>query len=182
MGDINRTLTANEGQEVAAKGGFIFVASSTGEVEITVDGETEKLKQGDAREYAAGFNGFRLTDASGAANTVRLVVGEGVFRRSEVSGSVSIDPGGVFDSVTDQIIFTSSSTTIAANSARKKLLISSLDTNTVILRVGDSGVGSNNGILLHPGATIELETSAEVRVYNPSTTALQTIAYAEIES
>ena len=67
----------------------------------------------------------------------------------------------------------------AATANRQKIIVTALDTNSREVRIGDSGVGAANGILLFPGQTETLETSAAVHCYNPHSAA-QVVALAEI--
>jgi hypothetical protein len=82
--------------------------------------------------------------------------------------AVNIAGNPAFDSI-DDVTLTASSTTeiLGSDNARREAIISNPIGNTQTFRIGDSGAGATNGILLPPGGTIILATTAEIHGYNP---------------
>ena len=92
MRDIKRILTANQEQEIAAKGDFIFLKSATGAISIDIQGRgVVGLEVGDNIKLKGGFGNFRIVNNTNSTNTIEVAVGDGdEFARSIVSGSVEI--------------------------------------------------------------------------------------------
>jgi len=165
--DVSQVLSANGSFTVAKPGHFIFVKSVTGAIKIELDGKTFEMQKGDEARPVKPFASFRITDMSGAANTVTLIVGTGEFKRLELTGEVSLVNTGL-DSLADVSLVAAATTQIsAANANRREIIIKNLSTNTQIFRIGDSGAGLANGHELLPGETITITTQAAVHGYNP---------------
>ena len=92
MRDINRRFEANQEQEVAAKGDFIFLKSATGAVSIDIQGRgVVGFEVGDSIKVKDAFSGFRIINKTDAINLVEVSVGDGdEFGRSLVSGKFEV--------------------------------------------------------------------------------------------
>jgi hypothetical protein len=69
---------------------------------------------------------------------------------------------------------------IAANTSRMSVQITSLSTNTQVVRVGDSNVGASRGDVLNPGESISYDTTAAIFAYTGAG-ADQTLAISYLE-
>lgn len=91
MGDILRQLAGSAGEDVAKHGDFIFLKSATADIDVIINGQRERMSQGDRRDVSGGFENFRIENTSASANSLRLTVGHGAVSRSEVSGTVTVN-------------------------------------------------------------------------------------------
>jgi hypothetical protein len=92
MRDINRRFEANQEQDVAAKGDFIFLKSATGAISIDIQGRgVVGFEVGDSIKVKDAFSGFRIINKTGDINLVEVSVGDGdEFSRSLVSGKFEV--------------------------------------------------------------------------------------------
>ena len=92
MRDINRKLEANQEQEVAAAGDFIFLKSASGAISIDIDGSgVVGFEVGDSIKLKDAFSRFRIINKTDSINLVQLSVGDGdEFDRSIVSGKFEV--------------------------------------------------------------------------------------------
>lgn len=88
--DAPINLAANQRVPVSKPGTFIMLKSAAGGVRVKVGGKEFDMVESDLAEIEGGFNSFEITDTSGAANAVVVVVGRGAFRRLQISGTVGI--------------------------------------------------------------------------------------------
>lgn len=85
------TLPANGAFRLPAAGAYFRIMSSTGAVDVTVEGvgTLPALQAGQAFK-GLSFNGLVLQDASGAPNTVQLLVASAEFQDNRLNGTVDI--------------------------------------------------------------------------------------------
>lgn len=85
------TLPANGAFRLPAAGAYFRVMSATGAVDVTVEGvgTLPALQAGQAFK-GINFNGLVLQDASGAPNTVQLLVASAEFQDNRLNGTVDL--------------------------------------------------------------------------------------------
>lgn len=161
--DINRTLAAGSGENIARQGNFVFVKSSTSPVRVIINGDAQLLQAGDCWTYAGIFDGLRIENTGASAIDVTLTVGAGVLTRSEVNGTVSINQGATV--ATNQATAGAAAAEIAAaDSTRRKLTVQNIDSaNTA--RIGGATVTAANGIRLLPGTGFTFDGSSAASVW-----------------
>jgi hypothetical protein len=162
MQPLNRKLSAGSGQNVAVRGNYIWLKSSTGPVQIkTNNGDVAILNSGEFVRLQKVFDDFFLQDLSASQNDMTLVVSEG--GDAGKFGSVSILTPTSLNDYNDVTVVASTATLlIAASSSRTEVIISSLDTNINTARIGTASVTGSRGALLPVGASITLSTAAAV--------------------
>ena len=159
---------------VAAGGPFILNVSSTaGDGELTV-----RLGDGDKLFFDAGAN-YEFTDAeafdsitlvnSGASDaTVMVAVGRGkvgVSSQAQITNTVAVaqtKSAKLNDAADVNAPNGSAGTLLAANTARRKVILVSDPANTANARIGAAPTATR-GALLQPGQSIELETTAAIK-------------------
>lgn len=96
--------------------------------------------------------------------------------------SVSVDsPTGLSASADVTATANTSTTVLAANTSRVEAWITNLAAGAETLRVGDA-VSATKGTPVAPGQTIVLNTTAAIKVFNPSATVDQDVALLEVTS
>lgn len=136
------------------------------------DGSEIKRAAGQGVNIAEGFGMGRITIRSTVAQTVRVVVAneEQPDNAANVSVSVNatVQPGNTFETANDvSIAGTSSDLVFAGDPDTRAVVVTSLDTNTDVIRVGVSGgVGASRGHPLYPGDSITLATTQAIHAYN----------------
>ncbi len=163
---LNRRFAANAGNTIAAVGRYIWVKSATGQVQIKTDkGETAVLGAGDWIKTDKVFSEFYATDLSGAQNDLTFVISEtgeaGKYGTIEIQSAT-----GFSDSLDAGILATATTLILAANSTRNEAIITADSTNPANARIGGATAGAERGVVLVPGATLFLNTTAAVYAYS----------------
>jgi hypothetical protein len=166
MQPLNRQLIANSGQNVAVRGDYIWLRSSTGPIQIkTSAGDIAILASGEFVRLDKLFSDFFVQDLSGSQNDMTLIVSEG--GAAGTYGKVTIATPSTFSDVVDVTVGAGVATLlIAANSNRAEVIITSLDSNANASRVGSSDVAANRGTPLAVGSTIVVSSSAAIYCFN----------------
>lgn len=180
-------LTANQTLPLDVTGEFVKVRSATGDIKVRAerrakhDHDTGRVAPAriltDNLEMSIGdkarpgaFDLLRITDVSGAGNTVELIVGDGDHDSDSIVGSVSVTntAATTLDSSADVTLVTATSQDIAANAARRELILEADVTNTGDLFVRDQSGTTSEGMRLKPGEKIFLSFKGALRVRNNS--------------
>ena len=173
MADYKVNLSAGTQTEIGAVGNYYRILEASGDVWIGIDGgPLQKRAAGIGEEVLEGFS--RLTLYSDIDQAVLLSVTRGRIDdgRLSVTAPVKQDVGDSLASFPDVSLNPVSATLIvAANPARREVLISNLELNAETIRIGDANAAASRGIELSPGSTIVLTTTAAIYGYNPGTTA-----------
>lgn len=124
------------------------------------------------------FDEARITSAT--AQTVELLILQGTADYDRSVGTVDITRSATIDTTADVVMVAGALTPIlAANTARRRALITNLAAGVETLRIGDSvNTGAARGIPVAPGETITLETTAAISGWNPGVAA-QNVAVLE---
>lgn len=130
-----QTIKIASGQafDLAATGDYIRVRYSA--VDLTIEqpdsGEVIEVSQGDDFEFTP-FSRLRISHASGADQTVKLIVSKGKRAgSSQVSGSLSI-AGGAYEQTRKTVSNGAAVELLAANTARKAGMIQNNDSGAVL--------------------------------------------------
>ena len=115
------------------------------------------------------YDSFDLESATG--QTVVIEAGYGSVFDGRASANVNVTtniaPGNTLDNGGDVSIAASSALLLsAANPTRLYLLVTNPSSNSNSFRIGSATVGASNGILLEPGTTLPVATTAAVYAYN----------------
>lgn len=171
-------LSANQQLYQDAAGLFVKVKSATGAITVRAESrsgskilsETMAMSVGDKHRFAAPFDLLRVTDTSGAGNTVELIVGDGDHDSDSVVGSVSVTntAATTLDSSADVTLVTATSHDIAANAARREIILEADATNTGDLFIRDQSGTTSEGKRLKPGETVFLSCKGALRIRNNS--------------
>lgn len=124
----------------------------------------------------APFSKFFLTNAAQANKMLRVIISTGAqilpFSAqvivTGISAPVKLDGAATIDSKADvSVSATTTAVVSAAVANRRTVLLSNPVSNTREFRIGDSGAGAANGVILNPGDTFAFDTVAAVYAYNP---------------
>lgn len=113
------------------------------------------------------FDEARITSAT--AQTVELLILQGTADYDRSVGEVDVTRSASIVTTPDVVMAAGALTLIlAANSARRRALITNLAAGVETLRIGDAtNTGAARGIPVAPGETITLETTAAIGGWNP---------------
>lgn len=147
---------------------FMVVRSAVNDLRIKF------LQSGRIREAEDMSAGFRLGPlpeserwkegsyiVSATGGDVLFVVGDDAFD-FDPPETVEIEPAENVDDADDVVLTAGPDLVAAQNLNRKSVTISSLDTNTNVIRVGGSNVAANRGAPLYPGGAVTLAVMGEV--------------------
>ena len=145
------------------------------------DGEPVPVQQGIGfRRY---YDSVELSSATGQAVVCYVGFGSVADGRStaNVSTTVNISPGNTFDDGADVTVpATNQAPIVAADPDRLYVIIASPSSAAGPVRIGSSGVGTNNGALLEPGVSLPIATTAELFCYNNNGSAV-TLSIASVK-
>jgi hypothetical protein len=172
-------LTAGQQLNYDVVGTMAKVLSATGTFTLRAESRKSNAILSDDLEMSAGskvrfdeepFDLVRLTDTSGAGNTIRLLVGTGDHDSDSVVGSISVSntAATTLDSSADVTLATANSHDIAANAARRELVLEADATNTGDLFIRDQSATTSEGKRLKPGETVFLSFKGALRIRNNS--------------
>lgn len=180
-------LAAGATEVINATGNYIAALTATGAFSIGLDdngltpweaGLSANLEPGET------YSKVRITDLSGAPNTVEMCLGYGQFKdaRFTLLGSITTSPtkATAFASVPDVVCGAAGQTILAvALATRRQLIVSNLAANASTIRVGDVGAAAGEGVELAPGQTLIVDTAAAVYAWNPG--AVQSVAVVSVD-
>lgn len=162
-GNFLRLLTAENAVKVEyIRAGTILEAETADGVRAGYGGFPPKS---DSQKRA--FDEVRITSAS--AQTVELLILQGSADYQRAVGTVSVTRSAAIVTTTDVVMAAGARTPIlAANTARRRALITNLAAGVATLRIGDAvNVGATRGIPLAPGETITIDSTAAISGWNP---------------
>lgn len=191
--DLQNDVIPASGQVILPPGNFFFLlnASANVNVQLQAGGITESfngIQPGILLKRVKGWS--RLVVSGSAGVVIQSLRGNETFRDDEtsfqtliatVAGTIAVQPGlGSVNPVTDHAdialgVSASDTTTIVTN-ARKSILIGSLSTNTVSVRVRGHGAAVG-GVELQPGTTVTYQSQGAFDLINGA--ALSTIYWQE---
>lgn len=147
-------------EEISVPGSYVRVDNALVPVIIeTRDGQNKvTLREGNAVKLENGFDGLRISHASGIEQNILLYVSDqGEIEANNIAGTVSVDNWqGPFTQ--GRVSLTNANQAIvAANAARRYLLIQNNDASA-IMRINLAGVAATaaQGIRLEAGESLEL--------------------------
>lgn len=148
------------------------------------DGDELERVTGEGIFVGSGFKNLKIRSA--VAQTVRIMVadepqvtGGGTGASGGAPTIVTITPASAIATPAANVIANGAALSIAANTARRRISICSLSTNTGSVFVQAAGAGAGLGIELQPGMTLELENTAAVDVRNDSGAAQTVMQFEE---
>lgn len=183
------------GSQKLPGGRFLFIKSATSSLRITLteDGGVQSVLDGvgaGARQRRLNAAAWRFTEIeSGAAQVVELILSEDaefdVANTVSVSGAVNaiLVPTTTLTDTADQAVTDGNEVAIAANPARRRIIIGVPAYSTNWVRVSKSG-GTARGIEITPGQWVSFETvdALVVRNDNGAGDASDAIFYVEEET
>lgn len=165
-------MAAGEEINVTSVGDFFACLDATDDFKIAFSGGSKTVFKAGIK-YRPGFEigSVQLLNHNASEITVTIAIGKGDIddNRLTVSGSIN-SRSEVADDATDSALVTvedgDNDQVLAANSLRREAIIANIGTDLVYI-VFDSST-TVKGIPLASGATWILETTAAIRIYNPS--------------
>lgn len=134
-----------------------------------------------ARRY---YKRVDVRSATGQAVQIGIGFGSVQDGRGSVSGftvNTTVTPGNTLDDGGDVAIAATSQELLSgADADRLYLLITVPDDADGPVRVGSVAVGATSGVLVQPGTSLPLATTAAVYAYNPSATDSVTVSVASV--
>lgn len=160
------TIAANQSFRQLVQGQYFKIISATGPVTVQSDfGKLENLTTGQGLEKTP-FDYLLLTDASGASNTIKLLIGDenfiDAFTGSMVILAAKAPVSGSFVNV-NAAVTNASAQLLAANANRQYLLIQNKDAAGSIFVTFGAAATAANGIQIAPGASYELATTVSTQ-------------------
>ncbi len=172
------TFSGAGSQPVQAMGKHLRITEApSAAVFVTLDDGTEiKRAAGQGLNLSEGFGNGRIAIRSTVAQAVRFVVADEEQPDNAANVSVSVaatvSPGNTVETVADvSIPATSAGIVFAGDPDTRAVIVTSLETNADVIRVGEGAVGATRGHPLYPGDSVTLAANAEVRAYNTSASA-----------
>jgi len=165
------TLAAGVPQRIAIDGDYIHIlTASVDDLHVRFDsGEAVPMYEGVGfRRY---YGTVEFESATGQA--VVALLGFGSVQDSRASANVNVtanvSPGNTLDVGGDVATVSGAATLLsAADVDRLYCLVSNPSTNAVSLRIGPAAVGAASGILLEPGCSLPIATTAAVYGFQAS--------------
>lgn len=164
-------LAANGPYRLLVAGEYFKILSATGPVDVQSDfGRLNSLVTGQGLAKNP-FSSLYFTDVSGAPNTLRILVGDSDFIDG-VTGDVNVQNFPALQLVSVQnnqgafaqaqeTVTNASTVMLAANAARRYLLIQNNDaTGIIYVNLTGAAATALNGVKLGPGASLEIPNFA----------------------
>lgn len=179
MRTISIALTAGQRLQLELVGNYFHLLESTGGVDIdfvqnqAIIGTAKDMEFGFFAKPAGGFTALGFTSATGQTIKITVGMGDGGYNRTTGSVQISGNQGAFaqgrvsLTNVNQQII--------AANAARKYLLIQNNDAAAVMRVMLDGNAATpTNGMRIQAGGTLELsgyQSSAAINCIMETATA-----------
>lgn len=152
-------LPANGAFRLPASGSYFRIMSSTGAIDVTVEGTgtLPSLTAGQAFKNVP-FNSLLILDVSGSSNSGSILVASSEFQDNQLQGSVTIsNVNGAFTQA-QKTVTNASAVLLAANTARRFLLVQNKDASgDIYVTLDGSAATTANGIKVAAGGSIELQ-------------------------
>ena len=156
------TIAANAVLPRLFTGAYFNILSSTGPINVRTDEVNLKgLTAGQGFEKQP-FQRLEISDASGATNTIRYVISDegflaGLTGNMTISSIVPVQSGSFAN--TNATVTNASAQLVAANTARKYLLIQNNSaTGTIYVRFGTAATVAT-GVAISPGGAYEMDAA-----------------------
>ncbi len=169
MTPIRVTLAAGVPQRFGVDGDYVHVITAP-VTDLTVrfdNGEPVPMYEGVGfRRY---YKEIELSSATGQSVIVLAGFGSVFDGRAtaNVNVTATVAAGNTFNSGADVSALHSARTLLlAADASRTYAVVCNSSSNTLSVRIGDSTVAAATGILLEPGESISIATTAAIYAYN----------------
>jgi len=177
LSPYKRTLTANQKEQIAARGTTVFLRIATGALRVTLrsnqvgarEGVSYSVTMNQAEEWlhAEEYDQIEIEDLSGVANTIELYLGYGRFIKP-VPDIVNVQvTSAESETVTTEVDETNID---VGNAGKVELLpddpdrvfaiITALSSNAEEIRIGDSNITATRGTPLAAGETLKWTSKA----------------------
>lgn len=174
MRRYNFRIPVGEALQMQLVGNYVRVESAA--VALVVEDPDQQdivwLESGDDATFA-GFRRLNISHAAVTAQDVVILVGKDTKKgSSRIGGVVAVTKSTALLSMPDVSCAPGVATPVdAASSLRREVIVGNREDSVVSVRVGDALVAANRGAQVAPGSSITLQTTAEIRVFNPHTAA-----------
>ena len=156
------SLNAGVDYNLNVDGNIFFAASNSSVYSLRFDDENlfQSVKVGAKINFDSSYRRITLTSAT--TQNVRVIAGYGDFDNTVESVLAFLIPASILDPISDVTIGATATLIAAQDSTRREIALTLLDTATAGIRIGDSGVTATKGLLLVPGTTVFIGTSAAI--------------------
>lgn len=173
MTPIRVALAAGVPQRWTIPGDWVAaVTAPVGVTDLTARfDDSEKVPLPGGIGFRRYYNTIELESATGGAFVVMVGFGSVADARStaNVTVNTTIAPGAIVDNGGDVSCPAAAATLLSAlDAGRLSLTVTNPSTNTKTMRIGNAGVGAASGVILEPGESVTLSTTAAVYAYNPA--------------
>jgi hypothetical protein len=158
------TFTAATPKQFEIPGNYFFLDSLPGGLATVRFSRSGRLLPEDLTDvmagwYAAPTGGFDAVEiTSSLTQAVSFYIARGQVGSNVFSGNVAVSKPTTIDTVADVALGAGVATQIVPlDAARRQALITNLQANVNIIRVGDANVGAARGVQVAPGQTITLD-------------------------
>lgn len=167
------TIAANSEREVNTTGTYFAVLEADGAFRVALgDMPSTEFEAGLKVRLPDGvqFSKVTLINETGSPVTIKFNVGFGDFvdGRFVLSGGIDLSKSSDLENIDDVTVANGATVMLAAASnGRRELIVSNPDTAAGAIRVGRTGgVDAGSGVLVPPGGSVVLTTSARVDCHN----------------
>lgn len=185
MTPVRVTLTAGVPQRFEFSGDYVHILTApVNDLKVRFDGgEPVPMYQGVGFRRHYGEVEFE----SDTGQSIVALVGFGSVADGRSTANVSVtttlSAGNTFNKGGDVVCTHSAATQLlAADTARTYAQVCNASTNTITVRLGPSSVDAASGILLEPGESATLGTTAAIYAYNPDVSTDVTLSVASISN
>lgn len=172
----NYIIKLPAGEEVPVQGlnaDYMRIIDGSDRLTVTPDElqPLEGMQKGMSYRTPQAFN--KLTLLSETVQTVEIMIGFGNISddRLNLSGSVDASSGGRTVEANAETVTTSAAELLAANTARRSVMIKNMDTANSIFVGHDGTLTDSNGFEIEPLQTLTLDKSAAAQIYAIAQTA-----------
>lgn len=161
MRQITIKVGVGSGEDIAVVGDYVRIKSAGVPVRIeSGDGKVDAtIDEGDALNLRR-FERLRVSHTSGAEQVITLLIGDGTSADgSKVGGSVEVSSRAVPYAQTAPAVGLVSVLLLAANSARRFLLVQNNDTSLNMWVNLDGNAATTAGVKIPPGGSILLDSA-----------------------
>lgn len=164
-------IPVGETRTINAVGDYIHILEASEAVAVTAANTTQGVKSGTmkiqpngGRRLTEKCNQWTIKNIGAVAQNILVSIGSGQILDPSINlaADVVISKPSNFEDKDDVSLVAGAAVSVIGSGIAKEVMISAFETNTDVVRIGSSLVNDTRGIRLAAGATLMLDTSAEL--------------------
>jgi hypothetical protein len=170
MRDYQFSIPAGGQERRIVGGNFIKVKSSTVETRIIAENKAGQtiadigMSNGTWVNLPERFETVRIENDTAGTVSVALTIGTGQVDDSELTGTITASKGTTLDNA-GHTVGTSAALLLAANAARRSVIINNEDAGNAIYIGSDATVTAATGLKVSAGQSLSLTNAAGAAIY-----------------